>query len=163
MLFSTADYSRTSILCQSGPRIGRCCFIVGKCKVMHFGTNSLKVDYTMDGKVLQKVYEEKHLGVVISNDLKASLQCTQAYCKANRMLGMINHTVVHKSKSIMLSLYKTLVHPHLEYCTAALSPHYAKDKVLLERVQRFIRMILDFRKLPYTERLHSLKLWSLEE
>jgi len=33
---------------------------------MHFGTNSLKMDYSMDEKVLQK---EKDLGVMISDDL----------------------------------------------------------------------------------------------
>jgi len=36
-------------------------FLVGKCKVMHFGINSLKIDCTTDGKGLQKVYKEKDL------------------------------------------------------------------------------------------------------
>ena len=35
----------------------------------------------------------------------------------------------------MLKLYKSLVRPHLEYCTAAWSTHYVKDKQLLERIQ----------------------------
>jgi len=53
------------------------------------------------------------------------------------MLGVINRAIVYKSKEVvMLSLYATLVHPHLEYCTVAWSPHYVKDKVLLDRVQR---------------------------
>jgi len=33
------------------------------------------MDYTLDGKVLDVVREEKDLGVVLSNDLKASRQC----------------------------------------------------------------------------------------
>ena len=74
--------------------------------------------------------------VVLSNDLKASRQCIQAYSKANRMLGVINRSIVYKTAEIMLSLYKSLVRPHLEYCTVASSPHYIKDKELLERVQR---------------------------
>ena len=54
-----------------------------KCKVMHFGGNSIMMDYTLDSKVLNIVHEEKDLGVVIirSHDLKASLQCIQAYPK----------------------------------------------------------------------------------
>jgi len=57
-----------------------------------------------------------------------------------------------------------LVHPHLEHCKAAWRPHYAKDKVLLVEVQRrFIRMTPELTELPYTESLHKLKLWSLEE
>ena len=64
----------------------------------------------------------------------------------------------------MLKLYKSLVRPHLEYCTAAWSPHYVKDKELLEHIQRrFTRMIPALNGLSYSERLKALKLWTLEE
>jgi len=44
------------------------------------------------------------------------------------------------------------------------SPHYAKDKALLERVQHcFTRMFPELKSLPYEKRLHKLGLWSLEE
>jgi len=46
----------------------------------------------------------------------------------NRVLGVINRCIVYKTKDILLCLYKSLVHPHLEYCTVAWSPHYVKDK-----------------------------------
>jgi len=53
------------------------------------------------------------------------------------MLGVINRSIVYKTAEIMLSLYKSLVRPHPEYCTVASSPynrpHYIKDKELLER------------------------------
>ena len=46
----------------------------------------------------------------------------------------------------------------------AWSPHYAKDKVLLEKMQhRFTRMIVGMKELPYEERLRRLGLWTLEE
>ena len=46
----------------------------------------------------------------------------------------------------------------------AWSPHYVKDKELLERVQRrFTRMIPDLKALSYPERLNRLNLWTLEE
>ena len=41
-------------------------FHVDKCKVMHFGHNNLKLDYLLDNKTLQKVHQEKDLGVIIS-------------------------------------------------------------------------------------------------
>ena len=40
----------------------------------------------------------------------------------------------YKEPRIMLSLYKTLVRPHVEYCSSVWNPYYSKDKELLERV-----------------------------
>ena len=57
-----------------------------------------------------------------------------------------------------------MVRPHLEYSSVAWSPHYVKDKALLERVQhRFTRMFPELKDLPYSLRLAKLRLWSLEE
>ena len=69
-----------------------------------------------------------------------------------------------RSTETMINLYKTMVRPHLEYCVSAWSPHYIKDRLLLEKVQhRFTRLLPGFRSLPYEERLHRLRLWTLEE
>ena len=65
----------------------------------------------------------------------------------------------------MLSVYKTLVRPHVEYnCASAWSPYYKKDKELLEKIQRrFTKIIVNMNGMSYEDRLRSLKLWSLEE
>ena len=63
----------------------------------------------------------------------------------------------------MVRLYKSLVRPHLEYCSPAWSPHYRKDKLLLEKVQhRFSRLFEDLKHLNYSERLRKLKLIIVE-
>jgi len=88
------------------------------------------------------------------------------YSKANKMLGLISRTIKYRHKSILLHLYKSLVRPHLDYCSSVWNPYYSKDKELslLERVQhRFTRLFPELRKLPYDERLQQLSLWSLEE
>ena len=139
-------------------------FNVKKCKTMHIGKQHAERVYTMNGCRIDTVTEEKDLGVVIRNDLKSSSQCTLAYNKANRMLGVINRTVSYKTKEVMTRLYKTLVRPLLEFCTAAWSPYYVKDKDQLERIQhRFTRMIPMIKELPYEQRLEHLGLWTLEE
>ena len=77
---------------------------------------------------------------------------------------MINRTIISRDRRILLSLYKTLVRPHLEYCSPAWSPHYKKDEQLLERVQhRFTRMLPGLKSMEYDDRLKALGIWSLEE
>ena len=97
---SIRNCSRILIHCSTGPKSGKCCslFNVEKYNVMHFGHNNRQLNYTLDSKMLQKVHEEKDLGIVVSDDLKASLQCTQTYNKANSMLGVINRCTVYKTK-----------------------------------------------------------------
>ena len=86
---------------------------------------------------------EKDLGIVIISDLKSSQQCSQASAKANRILGMINRTVVFKSVNILLQLYKSFVRPHLEYCTAAsLVSTLSEGQKVTRKIQRwFTRMV----------------------
>ena len=64
----------------------------------------------------------------------------------------------------MMSLHKTLVRPHDEYCVSAWNPQYINDKKLIENVQRrFTKMINNMEGKTYEERLQCLKLWTLEE
>jgi len=83
---------------------------------------------------------------------------------ADRMLGLMKRTMSSRDPVILTRLYKSLVRPHLEYCSAAWSPYYTKDKEQIERVQhRFTRFFVSLRQLDYPERLRRLNLWSLEE
>jgi len=63
---------------------------------------------------------------------------------------MINRTIVNKYFDIMVKLYKSLFRPHVEYCTAAWSPYYVKDKEHIEKIQH----------LSYTYILLKLGLWT---
>ena len=139
-------------------------FNVEKCKVIHLGRNNPQNNYYMSKTELENIDEEKDLGIIISKDLKWSKHCLHAYTKANKVLGMMNRTICSKDHRILTCLYKSLVRPHLEYCSPAWSPYYKKDKQMLEKVQhRFTRMIPGLKNLDYEERLRNLGLWSLEE
>jgi len=73
--------------------------------------------------------------------------------KTTKVMGMIKRTIKYKEARIMVSLYKTLVRPNVEYCVSARSPYYKKDKELLEKVQRrFTKMITNMEGLSYKHR-----------
>ena len=58
--------------------------------------------------------QKKDLGIWISPDMKCSDHCLYAFNKASKV--MIKRSVKYKEARIMVSLYKTLVRPHVEYC-----------------------------------------------
>ena len=65
---------------------------------------------------------------------------------------------------MFLSLYKTLIRPHLEYCPQVWSPSYKKDIEELEKVQRrATKLVPELHDVPYEERLKILKLYPLQE
>ena len=78
---------------------------------MHLGRDNKGFQYFI---LLEAVYEEKDLGVQLTADLKPSRQCQLAYSTASKVLGMIGRVVSHKSRDVLLPLYKSLVRPHLE-------------------------------------------------
>ena len=83
--------------------------------------------------------------------------------KGNQVLGMIARNFTSKKGSIIVKLFKSLVRPHLDYCSQAWRPHLQKDKDVLERVQRRAsRMIEECKGMGYEERLRVLKLTTLE-
>jgi len=45
-------------------------FNVGKCKVMNIGIKNRKEDYALNGIPLNRIKEEKDLGITICQDLK---------------------------------------------------------------------------------------------
>ena len=102
-------------------------FNVDKCNVMHIGHNNQKTHYVLHGKISNKVTEERDLGVIVSDDLKWSKQCKEVVSKANSMLGLIKHNFIDRSQETIISFYKSMVQPHLKYCSQIWSPHYMKD------------------------------------
>ena len=76
---------------------------------------------------------------------------------------MIGRTFECKDKKIILTLYKSLVRPHLDYCCQVWRPHLQGDIKMLERVQkRTTKMISNIRDKTYKERLGVTRLTTLE-
>ena len=58
---------------------------------MHIGNKNLKFKYKMRDQELDKVKQEKDLGVIINCTLKVSDQYIPASKKANMMLGLFKN------------------------------------------------------------------------
>jgi hypothetical protein len=159
--------------------IDKCCawaskwlmnFNIAKCKVMHVGRDANEPHtYTMtdqDGvkRALEVTKLERDLGVLVSNDLKFSAQCTEAAAKANWKLGVFKKAFSSRSEQLWQMLYKTHIRPHLEHAIQAWSPYLEKDIATLEKVQkRTSKIIAGLGALDYHQRLDALGWTTLEE
>jgi len=72
----------------------------------------------LNGNVLQKVDEEKDLGISGTNDLKP-IHCAKATAKAMQVLiGVIKRNFVLTDEEDLRRLFNGFVRPHLEYCVS---------------------------------------------
>ena len=138
-------------------------FNVDKRKVMQIGKNNPKIDYIMrtENRILIETSKEKDLGVWITNDLKHEKQVIAASQRAMAVLRSARRAFVRFDIETFSIIYTSYIRPHLEYCIQAWSPYYAKDILLLEKVQRrATKLVWGLKELSYEERE---KLFSLEE
>ena len=139
-------------------------FNIDKCSVMHLGRSNEKHIYNISSSIIKSIVLEKDLGVLFDSKIKFSSQCAVTTSNANRILGLIRRNMLHKSKDVILRLYKSLVRPHLEYCIQVWNPFLKRDIIILEKVQRrATKMISELKDLSYEQRLSKLGLISLEK
>ena len=132
-------------------------FNVSKCKVIHIGKKNPREVHTLNGQNVADVKEEKDLGIMATSTFKPSLNCDKVSKSANKVVGLIRRNVVNKSSEGMLTLYKTLIRPILDYCIPAWRPYFKRDIENLEKVQkRFTKMIVGCKDLKYDQRLIKL-------
>jgi hypothetical protein len=141
-------------------------FNVGKCHHLFYSGKKKdddSVQYRIGGEVIGRVQEEIDLGVTINDRGKNDSQCRKAAKNANAVLGMIRRTVKDRNRRTLVPLYKSLVRPHLDYCSSVWRPYYKKDVKMVESVQRrFTRMVSGTRGLSYGERREMLGLQTVE-
>ena len=142
-------------------------FNIDKCVCLHFGRKNPKVDYTITCKgrsqALQESHEEKDLGVTFDTKLKFDQHINTVINKANKVLGLIKRNFKCMNKFTLITLYKSLVRPILEYGQPVWAPFLKRQTKLIENVQRrATKLISDIKHLPYEDRLADLQLPSLK-
>ena len=95
----------------------------------------------MNFEMLKSVTTMKDVGVIVDQKLKFNEHIDEVVRKASKMLGFVMRASKQFNQlNVVMNLYKTLVVPHLEYCSEIWSPIYSIHQERIENVQhRFTR------------------------
>ena len=136
-----------------------------KFELLRFKINELNLPpyHTPDQSNIKEVACVKDLGVHFDSSGTFEANITEAVKKGNNMAAWILRVFATREEVPMMTLFKSMVIPRLEYCCQLWSPHLLKDIQRLEAVQRsFTARIAGLQHLNYWQRLDHLKLYSLE-
>ena len=138
-----------------------------KCSKLRLGPEQPGTTYHMadeHGTVteIKESKSEKDLGVHIDNHLSFDDHIRLTVSKANKQLGLIRRAFEYLDAEMLGDLFKSRIHPILEYGNNVWNPRLKKHKDLIEGVQRrATKLIGSLRHLSYEERLRKLNLPTL--
>ena len=89
-------------------------FNVSKCNILHLGTTK-QYPYFLCGTPIQPAQSIRDLGVMIDQDLKFHEHTSLVTNRPNRVLGLIKRGFTYLDSDMLVRLYKSMVHPILEY------------------------------------------------
>jgi ribonucleases P/MRP protein subunit RPP40 len=111
------------------------------------------------GETLECVKTERDLGVVLDSELLFTDHVHQKIKLAMRNVYIIKQNFKYLDVKTALILYKSLVRPHLEFCSPVWNPSQKALVDSLERVQRAAtRLAPEVRGLSYERRLEAFGL-----
>lgn len=141
-----------------------------KCQVITFSrkqNRTLLVDYFVGDTTITRVRTVKDLGVFLDTQLLFNEHIDRITSRARSVLGLVKRFSKElKSDRAVLTLFRSLVRPILEYAAVAWSPHCPTKMKRVESVQKqfllwFLRHkypLNSYPKPPYTARLNEVRL-----
>ena len=113
-------------------------FNPSKCSVLRScpSRSPINSSYSIHNTTLQRSNICKYLGITISDDFKWSSHIATITKKANQQLGFVRRNTRQLPRSFREAAYKSLVRPHLEYCSSVWDPYTTSDTQKLEKIQR---------------------------
>ena len=91
-----------------------------------------------DDKPIKVKTDLRDLGVQLSSNLSFSIHIENTIAGASKLVGWGMRTFLGRSRSVMLTLLKSLVQPKLDYCSQLWSPTDQSSINKLEDVQRHL-------------------------
>lgn len=115
-----------------------------KTNVMLFNDiNNVNINLKLCGDSLKCVSECKYLGLIIDKDLKFNKHAAYIIDKVNKKINYFNRISNNLSMYSRITVYKTIIAPHFEYCPTILLYLNECDKNNLQKLQnRAMRIIL---------------------
>ena len=81
-------------------------FNLEKCHILHVGATNQEENYSLLGSAIIKVDQETDLEVVITADLKSSVQCIAVEQKPQKIQGYIKRVFRYQNKQTVFALYR---------------------------------------------------------
>ena len=119
-----------------------------------------------DSSTIEEKSSLRDLGVRLSSDLSFSLQIEKVVTTSSQMVGWGLRTFRSRGSYLLLTMFKSLVQPHLDYCSQLWCPSTQEAINKIEGVQKsLISRICDTRLAGanYWEKLKRLRLYSQEQ
>src|SRR5579863_9685022 len=98
--------------------------------------NVVAYGYNIGGYTLQRVKNQKILGVIIDDKLKWDDHISYICKNATKLWGFVRRTLAGTTTNVKLEAYKTLIRTKLEYASIVWDPYLDVQKNALERIQR---------------------------
>ena len=118
--------------------------------------------YTEDGTLIQYVSSVLDVGVDMESCAAFNKEVSLAIKKVSQIAGWVLRVFRNKDKIVLLTLFKTMVLPHLEYCCQLCSPVQTGQIQKLESVPRsFTAKVNGLQAKTYWERLKTFNIYSL--
>ena len=118
-----------------------------------------------DQSAIEKKDSLRDLGIMVSSDLSFNLQIEKAVTSASQMVGWAIRSFRSRGSHILLTILKSLVQPHLDYCCQLWCPTAQYQINRIEKVQKsLISRIRDKNlvSLDYWQKLKLLRVYSQE-
>ena len=136
-----------------------------KCAIVRYSTrqNPIVFNYHINGKQLVTKMIHKDLGVLISDNLVWKEHYDHLLKRAYKTLNLLRR-IFHNVRCVQAKkvLYFSLVHSQLLYCSPIWRPHFIRDIIAIENIQRrATKFILNDYSSDYKYRLITLNLLPL--
>ena len=119
----------------------------------------------LNGTIIDCKSSEKYLGLILDNSLSFKPHIEYVCSKVSKALGIIYRSRDFLPKSVLVSLYYSLVYPYLNYCILAWGNTFDSHLQPLRILQKKIIRIILFKSFgsPSSPLFHELKLLKLDD